>query len=178
VTRVDTSAALEQTANGLGTPRANRAMQWSRARLVLVLEVRPGVEEALDHRSLFGRIPHLSGLGPRIARVVKRGCATPILGVRVSSGFDERPDGERPERGGREMERRIADVQLMRNFLHEPLFADARLRDLGRRSDEPHGLGFVRDDRSEELGKNRHRHIPSVVSQQRGFITTGWFVCP
>jgi len=31
VSRVHTSAALQETANGLGTPCANRAMQWSRA---------------------------------------------------------------------------------------------------------------------------------------------------
>ena len=84
VSRVHTSAALEETADGLGTPCANRSMQWSRARLVLVLDVRPRVEKELNHRPLFGRVPRLSCLGPRIARVVERGFATPILGVRVA----------------------------------------------------------------------------------------------
>jgi hypothetical protein len=45
VSRVHTSAALEEAANGLGTPRANRAMQSSRVRLVLVLDIRPRIEE-------------------------------------------------------------------------------------------------------------------------------------
>ena len=52
VRRVRTSAALEETANGLGTPCANGAMQRGRARLVLVLDVGPCVEEELNHRSL------------------------------------------------------------------------------------------------------------------------------
>ena len=85
------------------------------------LDVRPSVEEQLNHRPLFGRIPRLSRLGPRIARIVERGCATPIFGVWVSSGLDQSSDCERPERGRREMERRIADVQLVRDFLHETL---------------------------------------------------------
>jgi len=51
VGHVDTSAALEETANGLGTPRANRAMQRGCARLVLVLDVRPGFEEEISRRS-------------------------------------------------------------------------------------------------------------------------------
>src|SRR5262249_12890627 len=110
VSRVRTGAALQETTNGLGTPCANRAMQWSGARLVLALDVRPSVEEHPNHGPLFGRIPRLSRLGPRIARIVERGCATPIFGVRVSSGFDQSSDCERPERGRREMERCIADV--------------------------------------------------------------------
>jgi hypothetical protein len=85
-------------------------MQWSRASLVLVLDVRPSAEKELNHRPLFGRVPRLSCRGPRIAGVVESGCATPILGVRVSSSFDQRPDGEGPERGRREVERRISDV--------------------------------------------------------------------
>ena len=85
-------------------------MEWSRARLVLVLDVGPRVKKEPNHRPLFGGVPGLSRLGPRIARVVERGCATPILGVRVSSSFDQRPDGKRPECGCREVERRISDV--------------------------------------------------------------------
>jgi len=110
VSRIHASAALEETANGLGTPCANRAMQWSRARFILVLDVRPGVEKALNHRPLFGRVPGLSRLGSRVARVMESRCSTPILGVRVSSGCDQRLDGERPERRSREVERRISDV--------------------------------------------------------------------
>ena len=75
-----------------------------------MLDVRPGVEEERNHRPLFGRVPRLSRLGPRIARIMESGCSTPILGVRVSSSFDQRPDGEGPERGRREVERRISDV--------------------------------------------------------------------
>src|SRR4029453_18328972 len=110
VSRVHTSAALEETANGLGTPRANRAMQWSRIRLVLVLDVRASVKEELNHRSLFGRVPRLSRPGPRIARIMESGCPTTILGVRISSSFDQRPDSERPERRCRQMESRISDI--------------------------------------------------------------------
>src|SRR6185312_10855525 len=43
VPRIHTSAALEKTANGFRTPRANRAMQWSRASFVLLLDVRASV---------------------------------------------------------------------------------------------------------------------------------------
>ena len=110
VSRIHASAAFQETANSLGTPCANRAMQRSRARLVLALDVRSSAKEKLDHRPLFGRVPCSSRLGPRIARIVERGCATPILGVRVSSGFDQSSDCERPERGRREMEGRVADV--------------------------------------------------------------------
>ena len=110
VSRVHTSATLEETANGLGTPCANRAMEWGRPCLVLMLDVRAGGEEELNHRPLFGRVPRLSRLGPRIARIMESGCATPILSVRVSSSLDQRADGERPERGRREVERRISDV--------------------------------------------------------------------
>ena len=109
VSRVDTSAALEQTANGLGTPRANRAMQRRRTRLLLVLDVRSRIEEALNHRPLLGRVPRLP-VGPCIARVMQRGRTAPILGVRVGASFDQRPDGERPERRRGEMERRIPGV--------------------------------------------------------------------
>src|SRR4029450_988384 len=111
VSRVHTSAALEETANGLWTPCANRAMQWSRARLVLVLDVRPSVEQELNQRPLFGRVPRLSRLGPRIARIMESGCSAPILGVRVRSSFDQRPDCERQKRGRREVEGRISDIQ-------------------------------------------------------------------
>jgi hypothetical protein len=147
-------------------------MQWSRACLVLVLDVRPSVEQELNHRPLFGRVPRLSRLGPRIARIMESGCSTPILGVRVSSSFDQRPDRERQKRGRREVERRISDIQLVRDFLHETLVGDARLRDLGPRSYEPHCLGFVGDDSSQELDKGRRsvRHVikvmQRVVSQQ------------
>src|SRR5262249_50689270 len=110
VSRINASAALGETANGLGTPCAHRAMQWSRARLVLALDVRPGVEEELNHRPLFGRVPRRSRLRPRIARIMESGGSTPILGVRVSSGFEQRADSERPERRSREVERRISDV--------------------------------------------------------------------
>jgi hypothetical protein len=41
---------------------------------------------------------------------VEGGCATPVLGVRVSSGFDQGGDSERPERGGCHVERRITKV--------------------------------------------------------------------
>src|SRR5262245_58487526 len=57
VDRVHARAALEETANGLGAACTNGAMQWSRARLVLVLDVRPGIEEELNHRPLFRRVP-------------------------------------------------------------------------------------------------------------------------
>jgi hypothetical protein len=99
---------------------------------------------------------------------MKRGCSAPIPGIRVSSSFDQRRDGERPERGRREMERRIADVQLVRDFLHETFPGDARLRDPGCGSHEPHRPGFVGNDRSKEIGKGRRsiRHDKqSVVSQ-------------
>jgi hypothetical protein len=86
---------------------------------------------------------------------MERGCSAPIPGVRVSSSFDQRPGRERPERGRREVERRISDIQLVRDFLHETLVGDARLRDLGHRSYEPHRIGFVGDDSSEELDKGR-----------------------
>src|SRR3954469_11995373 len=49
VGRVRTSAAFEETANGLRTSCANRAMQRSGARLVLLLDVRAGIEEELNH---------------------------------------------------------------------------------------------------------------------------------
>src|SRR3954449_1967286 len=81
VSRVHTSAPLEETADSFGTSCANRAMECSRACLVLMLDVRPGVEEQLNYRSLSGRVPRLSRLGPRIARIVESGCSTPILGV-------------------------------------------------------------------------------------------------
>src|SRR5262245_31625172 len=67
VSCVHTSAALEETTNGLGTPCANRAMQWSCARLVLVLDVRAGVEQELNHRPLVRRVPRFSRLWPHIA---------------------------------------------------------------------------------------------------------------
>ena len=110
MSRVHTSAALEETQHGLGTPSTNRAMQWSRASFVLVFDVRSSVEEALNHRSLVGWVPRLPGLWPRIARIVESGGSTPILGVRVSSTFDERPDGEWPEGGRRKVQRRVSDV--------------------------------------------------------------------
>jgi len=155
VRRVDTSAALEETANGLRTACANRAMQWSCTRPVLVLDVRAGVEEELNHRPLGGLVRGHSRIGTRIARVMKSDGSTPIFGVRVCSSVDERSDGERPERRRREMQRRIADVQLVRHFLYETLVGDARPRDFGLRADEPHRFGFVGHDRSEELVQGR-----------------------
>src|SRR5262245_12734502 len=107
---VHASAVLEETANRLGAPCANRAMERSRARLVQMLDVRPGSEKEFNHRSLFRRVPRLSGLRPRIARVVERGGFAPVLGVAVASRRDARFDDERPKRGRREMERGIADV--------------------------------------------------------------------
>lgn len=86
---------------------------------------------------------------------MQRGGSTPILGLRVSSSFDERRHGERPKRCGREVERRISDVQLMRNFLYEAILPDAPLREQWRRSNEPHSRGFVGDNRREELEKGR-----------------------
>jgi hypothetical protein len=49
----------------------------------------------------------------------------------------------------------------VRDFLHETLAGNARLRDLGCRSYEPHRLGFIGDDRREELDKGRRsvRHV-------------------
>ena len=49
VRRIHTSAALEETANGLRTPCANRTMQRRRARLVLALDIRACVEQELNH---------------------------------------------------------------------------------------------------------------------------------
>lgn len=161
VTCVRASAMLEETANRLGTSRANRTMEWSSARLVPVLDVGSGGEEELNDRPLFGRVPRRSRLGPRIARIVQRGGSTPILGVRVGACFDERSDGERPQRCGREVKRRISDVQLMRNVLHEAILPDARLRKLRCRSYEPHRFRFIGDDSSEELAQRRRsfRHV-------------------
>ncbi len=82
---------------------------------------------------------------------MESGCSTPILGVRVSSSFDERPDGERPQCGRRKVERRISDVYVVRDFFHETLVGDTRPRDLGRRSYEPHRLRFVGDDSGEDF---------------------------
>lgn len=82
-------------------------------------------------------------------------CSTPILGVRVGSGFDQCSNGGGPEGGRREMERRISNVQMVRDFFHETLVGDARLRDPRRRSYEPHRLGFVGDDSGKELDKGR-----------------------
>jgi hypothetical protein len=86
---------------------------------------------------------------------MESGCSTPIHGVRVSSRPDQRADGERPERRRREMEGCIAGVDLVRDFLHEPLVDGARLRDLRRSSDEPHGGGIIRDDGSKKLDQGR-----------------------
>jgi len=79
---------------------------------------------------------------------------TPILGVHVGARFDQRRDRERPERGRREVQRGVPDVQLM-HVLDETLDGDARPRELGRRSDEAHRPGLVGDDRGEELVKRR-----------------------
>ena len=155
VSRVHTSAPLEETADSLGAPRANRVMQRNRSGLVLVLDVRPRVEEELNHRPLFGRVPHPFRPGPGIARVMESGCSTPVLGVRISSRLDQRADGERPERRCREVEGCIAGVDLVRDGLHEALVGSARLRDLRRSLDEPRSRGVVREDGSKELDKGR-----------------------
>src|ERR1044071_9127069 len=102
--RLHTSAVLEETANGPRTSRANGAMERRRARLVRVFDVRAGLEQQLNHRRLRRWIPCLPGLGPWIARVMKCERPTPIPGVRVRSSVNQRLDGERPERGRREMQ--------------------------------------------------------------------------
>src|SRR5262245_55525573 len=155
MSRVHTSAALEETANGLGTPRANRAMERSRARLVNVLDLRASVEEQLDHGHLRGGVPRLTALWPRVARIMQSDCAPPILGVRGSSRFYQRRDGVRPECRRRKVEGRISDVQLVRDFRHETLIGHARLRDRGRRSYKPDRVSFVGDDSREELAQDR-----------------------
>jgi hypothetical protein len=52
VSGVHPRAALEETANGFRTSCANCAMQWSRARFVLPLDLCPCLDEEIDHRSL------------------------------------------------------------------------------------------------------------------------------
>jgi len=84
-------------------------MQWSRAGLVLVLDVGSGIEEELDYQSLLRRIPRPRP-GPCIARVMERGCSTSILSVLVSSSVDQSFDNERPESRRGNVERRIAGV--------------------------------------------------------------------
>jgi hypothetical protein len=82
---------------------------------------------------------------------MERDCSTPIRGVRVSSCFDQRRDHGRPQRRRGEVERRIACVQLVRNFLDQTLVDDACPRDLRRCSYELYRLGVVGDDSDEEL---------------------------
>ncbi|HTM32507.1 MAG TPA: hypothetical protein VL263_14450 [Vicinamibacterales bacterium] len=110
MSRAHTRAALEKTANSLGTPCPDRPMQWSRTGFVLVLDVGSGIEEELDYQSLLRRIPRLPRPGPCIARVMERGCSTSILSVVVSSSVDKGFDNERPESRRGNVERRVAGV--------------------------------------------------------------------
>ena len=101
---------------------------------------------------------------------MKRRRAAPVLRVRISAGIDQRGDGERPKRGRREMERGISGVELMRDFLDESFPDDARLRELGRRSHQPHGFGFVGDDDVEELAKGANAQNPSLSSADGPYV--------
>jgi hypothetical protein len=151
VSRVYARTALQQTANRLRTPGANRAMQWSGARLVLVLDVGPGIEDPLDDRALFRGVPRLSRSGSSIARIVQCGRPAAILGVGVRPSFEQRLDRQGAEGGGGQVKSGVSYVQLVRNFLDETLARGSRARDLWRRSDESYRAGFVGDDSREEL---------------------------
>jgi hypothetical protein len=128
-------------------------MQWSRASFVLVFDVGSSVEKELNHGLLFGGTPYLSSFRPRIACIVECDSSPPILGVQVSSRFDQRPDGARLESGCRNVECCISSVQLVRDFLYESFVGDAILRNFGFRSHESHRLGFIRHNSSGELDK-------------------------
>ena len=144
-----TSAALEETADGLGTPCANRACSGAAPALSLC-PMSTQRREGLNH-DLFGRVPRLSCLGPRIARVVESGCATPILGVQ-SLQLRSAP------------RRQAASARTARWSAISTVTGAGRPRDGPRRHTtaqsraslmRPHRLGFVGDDSIEELDKGR-----------------------
>jgi len=146
---IHAGAALEQTTNRLGTPGAYRAMQRRRARSFLVLDIRSRVEQQPNHQPLLRRVPRLTPW-PRIARIVERQGSSPVCSMHVCAGVDQRLNDGREKRGGREVERRVSDVQLMGNVLDEALDSDTRPREFGRLSYEPDGSSFVGDDGVEE----------------------------
>src|SRR5581483_12069321 len=64
VARVDRRSPLEERAHGFGAASAHGAVERHGARLLDVVDLRPGVEEERDHRAL--RSPALAGPGPRV----------------------------------------------------------------------------------------------------------------
>jgi hypothetical protein len=82
---------------------------------------------------------------------MERKRAAPILCVWIRPGVEKRLDDAGLEGRRREVERRVADVELVRHLRHEATGGDTLGSELGEPSDEAASLRLIAHDQSEKV---------------------------
>ena len=107
-------------------------MERNGTALIGAIDVRAVSNQEFYERSRRLRIPNAAGFRSRIAGIMQRRCPPPVLRVHICAVLYKQRCGVDLETSGRQMQRRVTDLNPMWNRSHKEVLLRARPRQVGR----------------------------------------------
>lgn len=99
-------------------------MQWSGAAIIRRIDDSASLNQTIDDPHLVLRVPNASRSRSGIARVVQGSGAPPVDCCRIGTAENQKIDRSMLQCRGGEVERRVADVEPVRNGCNQTISVD------------------------------------------------------